>query len=185
MVHHLFEKRGICLKMGFVEAVRTCFSKYFTFSGRAARPEYWWFVLFVVGISIVLSFVDALIFGVDPETDEPSSVLTGLFQLAIFIPGLAVGWRRLHDSGRPGWYLLLPMLASLAFVISMFFGVFAFGVAETELANPDNLIAPAALLGGAGFLVFLVVQLVLLVLMIWWMTRPSDPGPNEYGPQPA
>lgn len=171
--------------MGFIEAVKTCFSKYFTFSGRAARPEYWWFVLFVVVISFVLSFVDAAIFGVDPETEEPTTVLTGLFQLAIFFPALAVGWRRLHDSGRPGWYVLIPMLVSLIFMIGTFFGIFAFGIAETEVSDPEALRAPAALLGGAGVLVFAAVQLLMLVLIIWWMTRPSDPGPNEYGPQPT
>lgn len=171
--------------MGFTQAVKTCFSKYFTFSGRAARPEYWWFALFIIIVSLVLALIDAMIFGTDQATGETRTVLAGIFQLAILCPALAVGWRRLHDSGRPGWYLILPMLVSVAFMIAMFTGIFAFGAAENAGTDADALQVPAAILGVAGIAIFLIVQLVLAILMIWWMTRPSDEAANQYGPKPV
>ena len=168
--------------MGFVDATKTCLSKYATFSGRAVRSEYWWFFLFVVLASMVLAVVDMILFGTDPETGESPTILSGLFQIAMFLPLLAAGWRRLHDTGRPGWYLLLPMLVSIVFMISVFSGIMVFGLAETHMADPDMLRGPAAMLSGAGMLIFSIVQTALAILMIWWLTRPSDNGSNAYGP---
>ena len=88
--------------MGFVEAIKTCFSKYATFSGRARRPEYWWFFLFT------------FILGLIPVV----GVISGLVCL---IPSLAVSWRRMHDIGKPGYASLLG-LAGLA-VAAVFFGI--------------------------------------------------------------
>ncbi len=167
--------------MGFGEAVKTCFSKYFQFSGRAARSEYWWFFLFVIVVSLVLAVLDAIIFGTNPETGEGNRVLSGVFQLAVVIPMLAAGWRRLHDTGRPGWYLLLPMALSLTTLVVLFGGVAVFSVLEQGTDNPDALRGPAAFLGMSGLIVVSVLQLALSILMIWWLTRPSEDGTNQYG----
>src|SRR5690606_36686457 len=101
--------------MGIQTSVRTCLARYASFTGRAARPEFWWFFLFVLAGGIAFSFVDASVFGIDPRTGEPRTVLAGIFALATFVPLLSAGWRRMHDTGRSGWYLLLPALFSLAF----------------------------------------------------------------------
>ena len=170
--------------MGMTQATKTCLSKYFTFSGRASRSEYWWFALFVILASAVLAVIDALIFGSDLQTEKANTVLSGLFQVAMFVPLLAAGWRRLHDSGKPGWYILLPMLVSVIFLIGLLSGVVTFGLIEGQGVDPDALRGPAAILGVSGMAVFGVVQIVLAVLMIWWLTRPSDAGDNAYGPQP-
>lgn len=169
----------------FSQSVSTCLSKYVTFSGRARRSEYWWFVLFVVIGSLLLSIVDGILFGSDPETGEVNQVLSGLFSLAMFLPLLAAGWRRLHDTGRPGWYLLLPMAISAAMMLGMFLGVAAFSVAEQASSDPDTLRAPAAVLGLAGMAVAGILQLVVLIMMIWWMTRPTQEAENQYGPIPS
>lgn len=171
--------------MGFVEAIKTCISKYFVFSGRAVRSEYWWFVLFVIVVSIVFAFIDASVFGMNPETGESSQVLTPIFQLAVVVPMLAAGWRRLHDTGRPGWYLLLPAALSIVTMFMLFSGVAVFSVLEQGADNPDALRGPAALLGVTGLMVVWVLQLILSVLMIWWLSRPSQEGANEYGPPVA
>ena len=168
--------------MGFVDAVKTCLAKYFVFSGRALRSEYWWFVLFVVIVSIVLAIVDASLFGMNPETGESNQVITPIFQLAVVIPMLAAGWRRLHDTGRPGWYLLLPAALSIATMFMLFSGVAVFSVLEQGADDPDALRGPAALLGATGLMVVRVLQLILSVLMIWWLSRPSQEGANDYGP---
>jgi uncharacterized membrane protein YhaH (DUF805 family) len=168
--------------MGFPDSIKACFSKYTGFSGRSARPEFWWFVLFVFVGTFVLSIVDSLIWG---ATESATKIFAPLFQLATFLPLLAVGWRRLHDTGKPGWYLLLPMLVSLAFVLALLTGVFAFGALEVVGTPEEQLRGPAAFLGVTGMIVSGIVQLVLAVLMTWWLTRPSEPGANAYGAPPS
>ncbi len=171
--------------MRMIEATKICLGKYVTFSGRASRPEYWWFVLLAFLVTLVLSVIDAFLFGTDPETGESTPILSSIFQLAIFLPALSAGWRRMHDSGRPGWYLLVPTGISALFILAIFFGIFAFGFAETHGADEDALRGAATLMGGAALIVFLVVQLALLVLLIWWLTRPSDEAANAFGPRPT
>ena len=171
--------------MNFATAVRTCLSKYFSFSGRASRSEYWWFLLFVVLGSIVFTLLDGVLFGADASAGNSQGTLAPLWQLAMFIPLLSAGWRRLQDGGRPGWYILLPMLVSLVSIVGLFFGIFTFGVIEQNAADPEMLRGPAAVLGLSGIFVVAIVQLVLTILMLWWLTRPSEPGANAYGPVPV
>ncbi|HBS50964.1 MAG TPA: DUF805 domain-containing protein [Rhodobacteraceae bacterium] len=168
--------------MGFAEAVRSGLRNYVTFSGRARRSEYWWFALFVFLGVLVFSLLDAMIFGVDPVTDEAPVILSALFQLATLLPFLAVGWRRMHDAGYPGWYLLLPMALSLLSVFLILTGVFTVAMFEGTVEDPGALTGPAASLGQVWMLVISVLQIVLFFLIIWWLTRPSEPGPNAYGP---
>jgi uncharacterized membrane protein YhaH (DUF805 family) len=108
--------------MTFSEAIRTCFSKYVDFSGRAARSEYWWFILFIALGNIVLSFVDAAIFGrsVDGQT---VSILGAIWSLALLLPAIAVGVRRLHDRDMTGWWLLLYLIPVLGALVLLFFFV--------------------------------------------------------------
>jgi len=171
--------------MSFSDSVKACLSKYVTFSGRAGRPEYWWFILFVLVVSAVFSMIDAAIFGVDPVTRQPNGLLRPLFTLAIVLPMFAAGWRRMHDTGRPGWYLLLPMLVSLSTAIFIMMGVLTFSGLQNAGADPDALMGPAAFLGVTGMFTAMVVQLVLAIMLIWWLTRPSDGDANEYGPAPT
>lgn len=171
--------------MALVESTRICLSKYFVFSGRASRPEYWWFFLFVILVSMLLSFIDVVVFGANVETDDSSGPLSSIFQLLMLLPLLAAGWRRMHDSGRPGWYLLLPAALSYATMFMLLGGVAFFGVLETFVGDVDALRRPAEALGFVGMMVSLLVQLVLVIMMIWWLTRPSEEGTNAYGPPPA
>jgi len=100
--------------MGFVESIETCFTKYFVFSGRAIRSEYWYFALFALIGVILISELD---FALNPELfenetawyDQPIGQLELIFQLAIFFPSLFVAIRRLHDVNRSGWWLLIQI----------------------------------------------------------------------------
>lgn len=94
--------------MTFVEAVRTCFRKYVDFTGRASRPEYWWFVL-----SYVLAYVAALI--IDAAIGTPFFAL--VVALGYLLPMLAAGVRRLHDTGRSGWWLLISLVPIVGGII--------------------------------------------------------------------
>ncbi|MFZ1962543.1 MAG: DUF805 domain-containing protein [Roseiarcus sp.] len=98
--------------MGFRQAIAACFSKYADFHGRAARPEYWWFALFNALASILASIVDKDVIGYP--------VLQVIVGLALIIPAVAVGVRRLHDTDRSGWWLLVavvPLIGGVALLI--------------------------------------------------------------------
>ena len=104
---------------------------YADFNGRARRSEYWYFTLVNVCISLVLSLLQQItgwnLFG----------VLSGLVNLALLVPGLALCWRRLHDIGKPGtWY----------------------------------------------FIIF--APIVGIILMLVWFCQDSQPGENQFGPNP-
>ena len=167
--------------MGFTQSIKTCLSKYVVFSGRARRSEYWWFVLFVILVSIALAVLETVLFDTNPETGQRSNLLNSVFQLAMLLPMLAAGWRRLHDTGRPGWYLLLPVAFSIATMVMLLTGVAVFSALEADVEDPETLRGPAAFLGATGLMIVFAIQLVLSVFMIWWLTRPSQEGTNEYG----
>lgn len=168
----------------FTNAVTTCFRKYVTFSGRARRPEYWWFALFVLLASILFSILDGVFFGKGTETGIGSQPISTLFSLLIFLPVMAAGWRRLHDTGRPGWYLLLPMGTALFITLGLVLGILAFGASVNSAGDPGSPDASVAILGLGGLFFALVVQLVLGILMIWWLSRPTQEEENRYGPVP-
>ncbi|EKS9795591.1 MULTISPECIES: DUF805 domain-containing protein [Burkholderia] len=95
--------------MNFSEAVRAVLNKYATFEGRARRAEYWYFVLLTTVLSIA-----AQIIGVAGRDGGLITLLLlgvlALISLALIIPGIAVSVRRLHDTGRSGWFLLLGLI---------------------------------------------------------------------------
>ncbi|WP_417722459.1 DUF805 domain-containing protein [Salipiger sp.] len=165
--------------MGFAESVRTCFRRYATFSGRASRSEFWWWVLFVVGMSVVLGLADRMLFGADPVTGRAPRRLSGVFNLLVLLPWLAVAFRRMHDSGRPGWYYFAPLLVSVGLMFVLLSGIV---IATATDVDPTGV---SLLVGGVGAAATMVIHLCMVVLMIWWLTRPSDPGENRYGPPPV
>jgi len=170
--------------MRFGQAVATCFRKYVIFSGRARRPEYWWFVLFVILCSIVSSILDGVVFGFGTDDEPSSEVFHKIISLGTFLPLLAAGWRRMHDTGRSGWYMLLPLLATIVIFAALMLGVVGFadsvgsGEEAVQLAAESGLGLGVLVIGG-------LIQLVLTVLALWWLTRPTEPAENAYGPVPA
>ncbi len=90
--------------------------KYAEFNGRATRSEYWYFVLFNVLIMLALSIVGNIIGGRDV-----GETLQSLYNLAVLIPSLAVGARRLHDTGRSAWWLLLCLIPIIGWIVLIVF----------------------------------------------------------------
>jgi uncharacterized membrane protein YhaH (DUF805 family) len=84
-------------QMTFGKAIATCFAKYVDFKGRASRPEFWWFYLF----TILLGWGSILV--------DSSQVLSMFVNLAVFLPVIAAGSRRLHDTNRSGWWQLIML----------------------------------------------------------------------------
>jgi len=93
--------------MTFTESIQLCFSKYAEFNGRAKRPEYWWFALFLFLLGAV--------------TGAISEILNGIVALATLLPSLAVGARRLHDTNRSGWWQLLWIIPLIGWIVVIIF----------------------------------------------------------------
>lgn len=115
--------------MGFGDAIKTCFSKYVTISGRAARSEYWWFYLFtmIVGtiptqIGIALESVAIMIIGL-------------ILSLALIIPGFCVSVRRMHDKDKSGWWLLIGLVPIIGVILIIYWFV-------TRGTEGDNQFGP-------------------------------------------
>jgi uncharacterized membrane protein YhaH (DUF805 family) len=101
----------------FIEALR----KYAIFSGRSRRKEYWYFVLFVVLITIALNMIDGL-FGAHHRSTG-AGLLSTIFSLAILIPSISVSVRRLHDIDRTGWWVLISLVPLIGWIVLLIFHV--------------------------------------------------------------
>jgi len=137
--------------------------RYADFSGRAPRAEYWWFWLGYVLLSIVINILARIsaIFG-----------LLGLVYFALFIPMLAVGVRRLHDTNRSGWWLLAPAVPYAIGVALIFPALMRGGGA----ANPFLSFGPA--------MIFMLIGFVLAIAIFIFTLLPGTKGPNRFGPDP-
>lgn len=93
--------------------------QYAVFAGRAQRSEYWYFTLFNSLAFIVLGFTDAL-FGTF-SAEAGVGIIGGLYWLAVFLPTLGVGVRRLHDTGRSGWWLVIVLIPIIGAIVLLFF----------------------------------------------------------------
>lgn len=93
--------------------------KYFVFNGRARRKEYWYFFLFNLLIAYAFSLADMFTGTIDPDTGY--GILSGFYSLAIFIPSIAVGVRRLHDTNRSGWWLLIVLIPIIGAITLLVF----------------------------------------------------------------
>ena len=138
--------------VGFGEAISRGLRNYFNFSGRATRAEYWWWGLFIVPAGIVLAVVDTL--------TGTMGMLVGMWvvqmvELAVLVPSLALGARRLHDINRTGWWQLLWV----------------------------GLLIHEINLTGWWQLLWFVLLIGWIVLIVWAIKR-GDKGPNKYGPGP-
>lgn len=106
-------------------AVRSVLAQYATFSGRASRSEYWWWVLFLVLVLLATQFVDYIVLmpllGATAEQRHDGQPLSTLVAIATLLPSLAVGARRLHDTGRSGWWLLIGLVPIVGTLALLFF----------------------------------------------------------------
>ena len=149
--------------MGFGEAVTTCFRKYIGFSGRAARSEYWWFVLFSVLVGIGAGILDQIV-APGYTAQHREGPLAAITSLILFLPQLAVLVRRLHDIDRTGWW-------ALAFYLILIVAIFtAIGAAFS-----------------GNWATAVLLMLVVFAVCVWaivWMATKGTAGPNRFGPDP-
>jgi len=95
--------------------------KYVEFNGRARRAEYWYFVLFNIIISGILIFVDMKTGSYDPQAGL--GLISGIYTLAVMLPSIAVAIRRLHDTGRSGWWFLIMLVPIIGPFVFIYFAV--------------------------------------------------------------
>ena len=160
----------------YVRALR----KYAVFSGRASRSEFWWFTLanliIVVAASVIAFFFRELV----GLSFVPTALFIGLgvYQLALLLPSYAVTVRRLHDSGKSAWWLLL-LLIHVVTALVFYFGVFLLFFAALSVPSvPWELVIVVVL----AALVSFIAILTLLIFMV----LPSDSGrSNKYGLKPS
>jgi uncharacterized membrane protein YhaH (DUF805 family) len=132
--------------------------RYAEFSGRSRRKEYWMYVLLIFLVAVVLGVIESVL-GL-AQTVGPYGPLSALLALATLIPSIAVGIRRLHDTDRSGWWMLIGILPYIVALGALFTG-------NLGLAGVLTIVA---LIGGVVLLVFLVLD--------------GTKGPNRYGPDP-
>lgn len=115
--------------------------KYAVFEGRARRKEYWFFVLFNVLALVALGMLDVLLGTYSEETEV--GLFSGLYALAVLIPSLAVTVRRLHDTNRSGWWVLIHFIPIIGAIVMLVFTVLDSQPGANRFGpNPKGVIGP-------------------------------------------
>ena len=144
--------------MRFTEAVKSAYKKAFNFSGRARRAEYWFFYLYYLIATFVLAGADLVFFPKAFDSTGGQGVLGSIFALINIVPSISIFIRRLHDTGKSGFLLLIP-IGSATMI-----GVFS---------SNENLTILFGILAVASFIYLTVLTFI-----------KGDSGSNKYGPSP-
>lgn len=113
--------------MTFTQSIKSVFSKYATFTGRASRSEYWYFTLFNIITSTLLFLLGIAIGAASGGSDGvPGGLIVGyilyiIYGLGVLIPSLAVTVRRLHDTNNSGWLILLGLIPCVGGIVLLVF----------------------------------------------------------------
>ena len=161
--------------------------RYADFSGRSRRMEFWMWVLFQFLIGFAFVVVMMIVGGAAAMSGDPNQLmavggivlvlylLLALMGLAFFIPNLAVTVRRLHDTDRSGWWVMLYWGPYLLMIVATFVAGAGMSAGSPEMGGMAG-----GLIGLVAMLAWFVGCIVLLVFMFLEGTR----GPNQYGPDP-
>lgn len=161
------------MNVDFITAIKMFFANYANFKGRSTRAEYWWVILFMILVSCVLSMFG--IFG---------TCLNWVFSLACLIPSLAIGTRRLHDTSKSGWWLVIfyvIMIACVVWIVTVL-AQNAPGLLSGDVSAAEELAKNAQSI----FANLIFPYILLFIFVIWWivlMCIKSAPD-NQYGPNP-
>ena len=148
-------------KPTFGDAIRTCFSKYATFRGRARRSEFWYWLLFTLIISGCLELISEIFYWAEDEIAYTCwNVISSIWSWGILLPSLAVWIRRLHDIGKGGWAIVFHVFL---FIVGCGF----IGVAIAKHTFKVNLLT-----------------LLPFFIIVYDLTRDSKRHENKYGKSP-
>ena len=152
--------------MNPIEAVSSVFRNYANFNGRARRSEFWWFVLFSVISQMIMNLIPFVGF---------------IYALALIVPSLAVTARRLHDTNRTAWWMLLYLVPILGFIVLAIMFVALLGL---EALDPWETSDVEWGVLGVLFLIWLLVSIAAWIVLLVFQIMPGTVGPNRYGPDP-
>jgi len=154
--------------MGFIDAIKSGFRNHVNFKGRARRSEYWFFVLFNILAGFVAGFLDWLMW----RAEFMGGPFYLFVALGLFLPGLALVFRRLHDTGRSAWWL--PICGVLVPLAGYLVGLVV------------SIIGGIGLWAGSGVTLVLgvIASLIGWIILLVFYIEDSQPGPNKYGPNP-
>ena len=155
------------------ESVSSVFRNYINFKGRAQRSEFWWFTLFTVIVSVVLGILGSAL--------PALNVLEGIYSLAVLLPSLAVTVRRLHDTNRPAWWLLIYLAVFLAWVIGGIILAVSIGIDDPDVLETDFQDWPGYTAYIIGCILFSLAGAVTMIVIC---AQRGTAGANRYGPDP-
>ena len=175
--------------------------KYVEFNGRSRRSEFWLWVLFrflvdsAIGVIAIFMIGSSLHLAMDNPEQFMAQYMTvmplfRLVGLALFLPTLAVGVRRLHDTNRSGWWIIMPMVVTFVGFIVFFIvvGTSIFQMAGANGAGKSMSEAQSlqAVMGffGSLFLCVLLPALISYIVMLVFYVTDGTPGPNRFGQDP-
>ena len=152
--------------MTFSESIKTCFGKYVDFSGRASRSEYWWFTLFSIISQIVLNFIP---------------FVGWIFSLALLLPSLSATARRLHDTDRTAWWMLLYLVPVLSLMAISIMIIVLIGISLSD--SGEETVVAWGIFG--IIIIFLIISsIVSAIVLLIFLVLAGTEGPNRYGPDP-
>ncbi len=172
--------------------------KYVDFQGRARRSEFWLWVLFRIIVGAVTGTIGmTLMFsGMNFQNPDPSQFMGRYFQvmplfqlinLALLLPTIAVGVRRLHDINRTGWWLVMPIAVSVVGVILffIFFGAQIFAMASTgsSMSDEQSLKFAFSMFGSLFLCIVLPILIAEIVMLVFYCTDGTRSA-NRFGADP-
>lgn len=159
------------MNVDFLTAIKLFFANYANFRGRSTRAEFWWVVLFMLIVTSAFSMLKL-------------NLLNSLVSLAVFIPTLAIAFRRFHDTGRSGWWVIALYVASWIGVAIMLGPLVLLVI---TMANDPIGLREAMVTYFTNHPVNMFVGLILIIATGIWqliiLVKPSAPD-NKYGPNP-
>ena len=183
--------------------------KYAQFEGRSRRSEFWLWVLFRILIGMVAgSVMSSVLFSsmasvhtmanMSPDAMSQAYLnsmsnymrvmpIFSLINLALLVPSIAVGVRRLHDTNRTGWWMIMPIVVAIAGVILFFIfgGSALFSLIQAGEHPNDAAVGQFVLqlVGSMMLCLFLPMLIAEIVMLVFYVTD-GTPGPNRFGPDP-
>jgi uncharacterized membrane protein YhaH (DUF805 family) len=127
--------------MSFAEAVKSFWSRYTMFKGRSRRSEYWFIQLFLIITNLAAAAIDLALMGGDVDrfiANGGGGILGLIWILVTILPALAVLVRRLHDTGRSGWWALIGLVPLVGGVVLFVFSVLDSTAEENQYGAPVN-----------------------------------------------
>ena len=162
-------------KIGFGEAIKSCFANLFNFKGRATRSEFWWVFLFNAIICAVFFTVFIMTATVYQESAVPKAcIVLFIIPLAAYVFAFAISIRRMHDIGKSGAFVIVKYVI---LIIAVVFTVITLSLPSDMLRDSSNSI-PDTL--SALMAIFLFVYVVIAIIFLILALKPSVPA-NKYG----